>query len=279
MRSLVIAVVLCCAAALPGTAEAQFGKLGAKIARKAGVAPAAGGEKVEIGKVSFNDAVLEITDERVTRFIRGLDAEKAMAAKVDAQDTEGIERRNDAARAAHNKAAQAYQKKHEAWEKCASVEEARTEKEMQGVAGEAPDQATMDRLAARMKAARDRGDMAEIQRLADSIGRSSMALSAKAQGVAGAGNAAVLKNCGPEPVEPERAAQESLLTFQDVRNAGLAASGFTDGQYSIMRERILPFIVSKGKSGGGMVYTETEVTVLTARLADLSAYAELMQKY
>ena len=97
--------------------------------------------------------------------------------------------------------------------------------------------------------------------------------------MAASANAGMLSKCGAEPAEPADPVMEPMLTFQDVRDAGLKASGFDAGQYAIMRERVLPYVVSKGKSSGGMVYTEAEVKALEARLADLSKYGDVMAKY
>jgi hypothetical protein len=116
--------------------------------------------------------------------------------------------------------------------------------------------------------------MAEMRRLTDSVGRASMAMTNRAQAASSEGNAELLKKCGDKPAEPEAPSEEPMLTFQDVRNAGVKASGFNDAQYAILRERILPFVVSKGKNSGGLVYTENEAKVLAARLDDLSPYAE-----
>ena len=279
MRHLFVALAVGCAVTVPATGNAQLGRLGNAVAKKAGVAPGNPAETVQTGKVTFDAQVLEITDARVTRFVAGLAAEKQMVAKLDAQDTDGIQKRNDAGRAAHDKSMDAYQKKDAAWQKCAEGENAKTEQEVQKVAATAPDEATMNKIAERIKAAHAKGDLAEVQRLGDSVGRASMAMGNRAQSASNEGNAAMLKKCGDKPVEPATVTQEPMLTFQDVRAAGVKASGFDDGQYAILRERILPFVVSKGKNSGGLVYTESEAKVLAARLADLSPYAELIKTY
>ena len=279
MRQLFVALAVGCAVAVPATAQAQLGRISGAIAKKAGVAPAKPGETVQTGKVTFDAQVLEITDARVTSFIKGLEAEKQMAAKLDAQDTEGIEKRNEATRAAHVRDSDAWQKKDETWQKCAEGENAKTEQEMNKVTAGAPDEATVAKIAERIKAAQAKGDMAEMQRLADSVGKASMALSNRAQAVSGDGNAAVIRKCGERPAEPARPTEEPMLTFNDVRAAGLKASGFEGAQYAILRERIVPFVVSKGKNSGGLIYTEDEAKVLANRLADLSPFTELLKTY
>lgn len=121
--------------------------------------------------------------------------------------------------------------------------------------------------------------MTELRRLADSVGKASMAVANRGQTMAAGANDEISRTCGARAVEPERPTMQTLLGYQDVRRAGLEASGFDDGQYSILRERILPFVVTGGKDSGGMIYTETEVSALQAKLADLSKYVEVMKSY
>ncbi|MGE5927244.1 MAG: hypothetical protein ACM357_07815 [Gemmatimonadota bacterium] len=150
---------------------------------------------------------------------------------------------------------------------------------MQSYGASVTDSAGMERVAQRIKAAQERGDMKEIQRLADSVGKASMAVANRSQAMATGANQEIERTCGPRATEPERPEMEPMLTHQDVRRAGLDASGFDDGQYSILRERILPFVASGGKDSGGLVYTEAEVAAMQAKLADLSKYLEVMKSY
>ena len=280
MRSLLVAALLGCALMAPEPAHAQFGKLGNKIAKKAGVAPAGPNERVQTGKVSFDEHVLEITDARVTQFVQGLEAESRVAAQLDKQDTEGIEKRNRASQEAHQKLEDDYDRKRQTWEQCAEPEEKRVNKEMASYGKSLDDPAAMEKLQTRMKAAQAKGDLAEIRRLSDSVSKVAMGAASKGQNANAELQATIAKKCGAPPVEPADApAPEPMLTFQDVRNAGLKASGFTDRQYAILRERILPFIVSKGKTNSGMIYTDAEAQVLAARLGDLSPYAGIVERY
>lgn len=276
MRSLPLLLAFGCVLAAP--AEAQFG-LGKKVqnavARKAGVSTDGG---VQTGKVSFDSAVLEMTDARVTDFLKGLEAERAMAARVEAQDNDGIERRNKAANDAYEKASRDYQRKSDAWDRCHEPIEAKHEKKMNAYAG-GIDTMAMYRIAERMKAAQGRGDMAEVRRLADSAGKMGSAASAAGQNLGAEYTAEVAKTCGARPEEPPRPKLEDALDYQDVRDAGLEASGMNDQAYAIMRERIVPFVLSKGKNSGGMMYTKSEAEVLTARLDDLTAYADHLKAH
>jgi hypothetical protein len=279
MRSLLIAAVVGCALAAPEPAHAQFGKLGNKIAKKAGVVPAGQNEQVKTGKVSFDEHVLEITDDRVSQLLKGLEAEKLMAARVEKQDTEGIERRNQAKQDAYQKEREAYERKDEAWRKCAKPEQERGEKAMEGHTAGFSD-ADMQKIEARMKAAQARGDMAEIRRLGDSISKVGVQVASAAQNTTTEMTAAIRTKCGEPPVEPTGPAEpEPMLTFNDIRVAGIEASGMTDRQYAIMRERVHPFVVSKGKTNSGMIYSDAEAQVLAARLGDLSPYAGIVERY
>lgn len=280
MRSLLLAALVGCALAAPEPAHAQFGKLGNKIAKKAGVVPAGPNEQVKTGKVAFDEHVLEITDARVTHLVQGLEAEKQMAAQVEKQDTDGIERRNRAKQEAHQKEQDAYDRKRETWEKCAEPEQKKAEGEMEAYGKSLDNPAAMEKLQERLKAAQAKGDMAEIRRITDSVSKVAMQAQNKAQNSSSEMTDAIRTKCGERPVEPADAAEpEPMLTFNDVRIAGVKASGMTDRQYAIMRERIVPFVVSKGKTNSGMIYTDAEATVLAARLGDLSPYAGIVERY
>jgi hypothetical protein len=280
MRPLLLAVFLGSALLQPEPAHAQFGKLGTKVAKKAGVVPAGATQRVQTGTVSFDEHVIELTDARVSQFIGGLQAETRMAAKLDAQDTEGIERRNRAAQEAHSRKRDEYDRKRATFDKCAEPEQKRAEKEMDAYSSSLDDPAAMERLQTRIKAAQAKGDMVELRRLIDSMGQLGMKAATVVQSSSDEMQAAIIKKCGEPPVEPADAPEpEPMLTFQDVRNAGLEASGFTDRQYAIMRERILPYLASKGKNSGGMIYSETEAQVLSARFADLAPYTGMVERY
>lgn len=280
MRQLLLAALVGCALMAPEPAHAQFGKLGNKIAKKAGVTPAGPNGQVKTGTVPFDEHVLEITDARVSQLVKGLEAEQQMAARVDRQDTDGIERRNRAKQDAHAKQQDEYDRKRDAWEKCAEPEQKRAEDEMGAYGKSLDNPAAMEKIQARIKAAQAKGDMAEIRRITDSLGKAGMQAASKGQAASDEMTAAIRKKCGEPPVEPPDAEKpEPMLTFNDVRIAGVEASGFTDRQYAILRERVLPFIVSKGKTNSGMIYTDAEAGVLAARLGDLSPYAGIVERY
>lgn len=281
MRHLLTAALFgCTVLCTPDAAEAQFG-IGNRIKNAAARATGAenAGGAVKTGSVRFDRQVLEITEPRLDQFMKGLAAEAQMAARIDAQDDEGIQRQNQKAQDDYDRKYSDYRKKDEAWERCAKPIEDRTSSEMQAYSATVVDSAAMQKVANRIKAAQERGDMTELRRLADSVGKASMAVANRGQAMSAGANDELARTCGARPVEPERPTMQTLLGYQDVRRAGLDASGFDDGQYSILRERILPFVVTNGKDSGGMIYTESEVAALQAKLADLSKYVEVMKSY
>jgi hypothetical protein len=279
MRVLVAALLL--GLVVAGPAEAQFGGIGKRVrnaAASAAGAPGAGG-KVETGRVAFDADVLEITEARLTWLLKGLEAESQVIAQMQSPDQERIQKQNEALQQNYDKARADYDRRQAVYERCAEPEQQRGEAEMRGVAAGAPDSAAVKRLADRMLAARNQGNMTELQRLADSVGRASMALSNRAQATAQGGNERIAQKCGQPPAEPEQPTMAPLLSAGDVRAAGLKASGFTDRQYAVMRERILPFVNSRGRTSAGAVYTAGEAAVLNAHLDDLTRYTELFQRY
>ena len=280
MRSLLFAALVGCALAAPQPAYAQFGKLGNKIAKKAGVVPAGPNEQVKTGKVSFDEHVLEITDARVSQLLKGLEAEKQMAVRVEKQDTDGIERRNRAKQDAHEKEREAYDRKRETWEKCAEPEQKKAEAEMDAYGKSLDKPAAMEKLQERLKAAQAKGDMAEIRRITDSVSKVGMQAASKGQNASAEMTSAIRTKCGEPPAEPADAAEpEPMLTFNDIRIAGVKASGMTDRQYAIMRERVHPYVVSKGRTNSGMLYTDAEAQVLAAHLDQFPPYAGIVERY
>lgn len=278
MRVLVAALLLGCVVTTP--AAAQFG-IGRRVKSAAASAAGVGGSvgKVETGRVAFDADVLEITEARIGQLLKGLAAESEVITRMQSQDQERIQKQNESLQQNYDKARAEYDRKQAAFERCAEPERQRGEAEMRGVAAGAPDSAAMQRVAERMMTARSQGNMTELRRLADSVGRASMALSNRAQTTAQGGNDRIVQKCGQPPAEPEPPTMAPLLSAGDVRAAGLKASGFTDRQYAVMRERILPFVSSKGKTNAGAVYTAGEAAVLNAHLNDLTRYAELFQRY
>ena len=124
-------------------------------AQAAGVETA--GATVKTGSVRFDGRVLEITGARLDQFMMGLAAEAQMAARIDAQDDEGIERRNRKAREEYDRNYADYRSRDDAWERCARPIEDRSSAQMQSYGASVTDSAAMQGGAQRIEAAPARG--------------------------------------------------------------------------------------------------------------------------
>ena len=135
----------------------------------------------------------------------------------------------------------------------------------------------MQQLADRIKAAQGRGDMAEIRRLSDSLVKAVSPTGVAAVRDGQQINSRALEACGEGPVKPESPEMEPELDYSTVRTAGVRASGMNGDAYAVMRERVVAFVASNGKSSGGMTLTNDEVAVLKGALEQLKPYKELLQ--
>jgi hypothetical protein len=275
-----LALALAALTATPAAAQFKLPKVkspvAATAARAAGV-PVAAASGPRTGDVAFDSQVLEITPGVVDRLVKGLAAEQQVAARVEAQDLEAIDRENEAAKAAHRRDRDAWEKKYKEWKRCTEGVGQR----MQAAMGPAPteaDQKQLEAVAARTQAAKERGDMAEVMRLVDSLSKATMPMAQRSMEVSAAGNAEARTKCGDEPKEPPYPKLKQPLDYRSVREAGQQAAGMTDVQYSIVRERVVPFVVDQ-RAYGRMVYTEGEIETLKAKAGLLEPYAEVLKSY
>ncbi|HET7602553.1 MAG TPA: hypothetical protein VFK36_06010 [Gemmatimonadales bacterium] len=274
MRRLLLAVLFLIVAAAP--AQAQFGLPKVKVKTPFG----SSSSDVRTGRVIFGATVLEINDENMSHFLKGLAAEQEAATRLEADQKNGAPARNQKKRDAYEKQRQAYDAASEKYDACAAPLREQGASEMDAYASDvARDTATLRKVAERMQSAAAAGNLTEVQRLSDSVAKASNAASGEGMAVAGAANKRIAEKCGTPPQEPAEPEYEDEMTGEDVRSAGLTASGMTASQYSIFRERVLPYVASKGKSGGSNTYTDDEVAVLKANLGELSGYQELLEQY
>lgn len=265
---------------ITGSASAQI-KLGSRLKSAAAqVLPSAvssnGGGGVKTGSVTFDSRVLEITAERLDQFMAGLDAETEMAAKVNAQDLAAIDRANAAADAAYDKEMEAYEAKVQQHDKCSGAIAKNLEKQMAPGMPTEQDRAKMEAVAARIKTAKEAGNMTEVRRLMDSL---VAVTNPTAMHMVAASNNAVARantECGAEPVKPTSPSRRSALTWSDVNSAGTKASRMDPEQYAILRERVVPFVLSHGKSSN-MMYTSSELGALKSKLESLSKYESVLK--
>jgi hypothetical protein len=240
--------------------------------------------------VKFTEDVLEITEERVAQLVRGLDAEAAakpaalrkFQAKVAAN--EEMERTFPAREAAWKKEYAAWEAKKAEHDRCLAGVDAKYSKEaeklgkeseaagkqMEKAAGETFTEERTKKLkemAERAQAAQARGD----QKTALAIGDSLRTAMQDVMRIAAMGNEttqrsmavsreseAAMKKCGtvPEaPKQPERGGYvDGSEAQREVKQAGVKASGLTERQYDVLRERVETYVRLNGRDGGGTQY-------------------------
>ena len=277
--SLALVTLLAGLVAAPASAQIKLPKVKSPVstaATAAGVPGASASKSPKSGQVEFDAQVLEITPANVDRLMKGLEAEQAMAARVDAQDLDAIDRENEAARKAHEGSRKEWEQKHKAWKQCGEGVARETEAAM-GPAPTAQDQARLQAVADRVRAAQAAGNMAEVKRLTDSLVAAAAPMARRATEANAAAERGRTK-CGDEPQEPESPPMKAPLDYRSVREAGLKASGFTDVQYSILRERVAPF-VAEPSNYGNMVYTDDELATMKAKQPELKRFQHILQQY
>lgn len=292
MRSCVrhAAVLIAFAALSAAPVVAQFKPKLPKVGPIGGKAPTA---SQGAPAPTFNDRVIEITDERAAGMLVGFRAELAA---LDASD-----KKRASARAAYeeeNKGHAArlkeYEGKKKAWEACqnANVKPAqdqadkkaqKAEEDMTGGDQEAFDR-RMEELSKRMEAAQAKGDMATMMAITDSISKSAGVASSMEAGKAGTELQAASEKCGREPAAPEPPTPPSDAgpnleqEGSTAANEGLPSGGkITPEQYVIMRERVRPMVCggSGGASGG---FSDTEVAAINKRKSDLCKADKALQE-
>lgn len=276
--TIVMAIILLALTAATATAQIRLGKV--KTAVTGAVLPSAvssqAGSGVKTGNVAFDDRVLEITPERLDQFMAGLAAESDMAAKVDAQDLEAIDRANEAADATYRKELAAYEGRKQEHDRCSGAIAKDLGKQLAPDLPTESDRAKLEAVGARIKAARDAGNMAEVMRLMDSLQAVINPAAQRTTARSSAATARAQAECGSIPVEPRRAARVNPLTWNDVVVAGQKASGMTSEQYQIFRERVAPYVMSQGKSST-MMYTASEVDALRSKSEALGKFGHVLK--
>ena len=237
------------------------------------------------GTPTFDDAVVELTDARLTKILTGFAAEARVAEK-NRQYEAGRKQREAAYQRQledHQRARDAWEKKHAVWDRC--LQKYRDEIDAKGRDAQARaktiDTVAIKAIGTRVQAAQARGDRAEAIRLTDSLSRAlsgAMGDYTKPDDTEQRARA----DCGEEPAEPrspERPAEETQSTVPD----GVRASGIPDNQYRIARERILAWLslgddkITRGETK--YAFTDAELAALNARRADLRQYETLLQTY
>ena len=233
----------------------------------------------------FDDVVIELTDARVRQLLTGFAAEARVAEK---------NRQNEAGRAEREAAYQRqrqqferdyadWEKKNDTWFKCTQKYRdelnARGEKAAEYVQN--MDTVAFNKVAARIKAAQEKGDMKEAMRLADSI-TSSMTKATAQYSRTDDIEKRSKAECGDPPEEPKAPMAPSDQTVSTLVD-GAKASGIPEEQYRIARERVLAWLslgdekITKGETQ--YAFTDGELTALGGKRGELSRYQSVLQTY
>ena len=307
-RSILLALIAGCMTLAPTAAEAQLGgflkkKLEDKVADK--VLGPESSSRAPAPK--FDDQVLEITEARLDQLLKGVEAEGAAAESARRAEARA-KQQGESRRASYEAEKKAYDTKmaefqaaYEKYTKCqmgvvgrgaaTSMQNPTMMKMAQKMMAlpDAERDAFQERVEKRqeaMQAAEARGDKATQAKLAaemdtdlqKTVGISFAELqAANASSGQGAMNMqAELNKCGSEPVppkEPEDPTMVSIDVRDSVRTAAFRASGLSDAQYSILRERVAAWLAHKERNRSLMRYgfTDGELAVLQARHSALKA--------
>jgi hypothetical protein len=235
-------------------AAAQFKPKLPKVGAIGGKAPAAV-QQTSPRAPTYNERVIEITDARINGLLAGYDAELAA---LDAADKKhGVVR---GAYAEENRKYPArlkeYDAKQKAWQQCRDTyvkpAEAKAKQETEAVqaqvtGGDQEDfERRMNQVAERIQAAQAKGDMSEVMRLSDSLGKAVGMPSAVAASKATTDLQAAATQCGLEPVRPEPPTPPSYPDLK-LDEAGAAAAKMTPEQYAIIKERVRYAVREEGK--------------------------------
>ena len=235
-------------------AVAQFKPKLPKIGPVGGKTPAPASQAAPRAP-TFNERVIEVTDARIGGLLAGFSAELAA---LDAAD-----KKQGSVRAAyeeenrkHPARLKEYQASHRTWQQCQDAHvkpaEAKAKKETEAAqaqvtGGDQEDfERRMNAVAERIKAAQAKGDMTEVMRLSDSLGKAVGMTSANAAQKASSDMQAAAAKCGAEPQRPEPPTPPS---YPDLRldEAGATAAKMTPEQYAIMKERVRYAVREEGK--------------------------------
>jgi hypothetical protein len=315
-RPILLALLAGLLAATPAAAHAQLGgflkkKIGERVADKV-LGQDQSSSNSRGADPTFDEDLLEITDARIDQLLRGLKAEAAAGAaamRAQAEAKQKAPARRAAYAAAMKKydaAADAHQKAAEARGKCqldvigSTVSSAmanpavRQMNEAMMKLPEAEREAFQARIEARqekMAEAEARGDKAAVTRLAaemdaDMTKTTGVSMSAMQAGSVqgGQGTQQMLddhKKCGelpPPPEEPVDSSRIEISVRDSVQAAAFAASGLTDMQYSMMRERVAAWLRYKEEkqSLGAHGFTDAELAALAKRHEALKAEREAL---
>jgi hypothetical protein len=293
-RSVVALAALIAFATPFGTASAQIGRLVKKAADKAVDKPVdnTAATSGPGAAPKFDDVTLELTNDRLSQIIRGLSAGRAV---LDGPPSRAqlVTRRDAAANQSaalsqgNTKAIEAYNQKHFEAERCRNDAIHASREKNQKIADERQkelqskamtDPAFREKamaIAQKMAAAQQRGDTAEMRRLAAQLSGAPLA-DDKTDSLAAD------KACGPLPPKPAAFAQIEQLDAQSntlsdqIRKleeksqaTEVKESGMNDRQFMMARERVEAYLSAMKYKSQPRGFSATELQALGARRADL----------
>jgi hypothetical protein len=247
-----VLALLTALAAVP--ASAQFKPKLPKIGPVGGKAQATASYPAP-GTPTFNDRIIEITDARIDGLLAGYRAEMAALDAADKQHG-SVRAAYEEENRKHPARLKEYEAKHKTWQQCQDTHvkpaEAKAKKETEAAQAQVTggDQEEFERrmgeVAERIKAAQAKGDMSEVMRLSDSLGKAVGMTSATAAHKASSDMQAAAAKCGAEPVRPEPPTPPSSPDLK-LDEAGATAAKMTSEQYAIMKERVRYAVREEGK--------------------------------
>jgi hypothetical protein len=238
---------------------------------------------------TFNDRVVEITDQRLDALLAGYRAE--LAALDDADKKQGsVRAAYEEENRKHPARLKDYEARHQAWEQCQSTHvepaEAKGKEELDAVhtqvtGGDEKDfERRMNAVAERIKAAQANGDMAEVMRLSDSVSRAAGTPSAVAANKASSDLQAAAARCGPEPVRPQPPTPPGYPDLK-LDEAGAATAKMTPEQYAIMKERVRYAVREGGEvavTSSMWAFSDDEIDAMKKRGLELFEAGEALQE-
>ena len=239
---------------------------------------------------TFNDRVLEITNERADQLLKGYAAE-AGAIKAARGEQATARAAYEEENKKHPARLKAYEQSHAAWQSCqdkyVKPAEAKGKQDMKKAQDDVTggDQAAFERkmeeIKKRMQAAQAAGNTDEVMRLADSLQQAMGMKTAVAANQASAEMQAASDKCGAEPERPEPPTPPSEQA-PNLDEAGAKASGLTAEQYAILKERVQAAVNEDGEvqvPSSMWAYGSAELAVLEKRGAELSkGYAPVREQ-
>jgi hypothetical protein len=282
MRALLVAFAV---GVLVSPADAQLGGL-KKRAEKAVANKVAPPTSTTVRPTpTFDNVVVELTEDRVTRMLAGFAAEGRVAAK-NREYAAGQKQREadyERQRAEYERAYKEWEKTHETWDRC--MQKYRDEQDAKAqdaqAYGESVDTAALRAVGQRIQAAHQRGDTREAVRLTDSLSSAIAGATRKYTTDDGLEKRAKA-DCGARPEEPTRPSAPADQTSGTIAD-GVKAAGIPDDQYRIARERILAWLalgdekITRGETK--YAFSDAELAALGARRNEFRQYEAVLTSY